>query len=105
MFGFLRRRLPEFDTPAKPSKGVGVWTLDDVLHPKSGVQETVTPTGQPGVYLHTFAKVLTEAEREAGEAQALAAWERSLAPDMRLPTAHRPPSIFDRPPDPDRYPG
>jgi len=99
----FRRREPE---PAEPVRGVGVWTAADLFglsEPKS--DHVVTPTGQPGVYVHTFKSAQpTDAERERAEWAALAESNRALSPGMRAPTTQPRQSPFSRTPDPDSFP-
>lgn len=99
---WFRRRDPE---PVEPAKGVGVWTLDDVIHGKQPeVQETVTEIA-PGVHFHSLKYApLTEAQREAAETKAITELDRAMAPGPRFPVVTRRPSIFGTSPDPDQFP-
>jgi hypothetical protein len=102
MFGWLKRRDAPADT--EPAKGVGAWTWFDALEGKSEPEHVVTDLGG-GKYLHSWkAPTQTEAQRQAAEDSAVAAFNQSLSPVSRFPAAQRRPSVFDRPPNPDSFP-
>jgi len=104
MFGFLRRRDPEPE-PVK-AKGGPVWFLDELVAARPAVEHVVTPTGQPGVYVHSWrAAPQTEAQRQAAEDAAIAQYDAVLdLTRQRFRVATPRPSVFDTPPDPERFP-
>ena len=103
MFGFLKRHHPE--PPAEPAKGVGVWALDDVIYGKQPQAEYIVTDLGGGKRFHTWkAAEPTDAERERAEAAALAEFNQAMAPGMRQPSPVPRRSVFDRAPDPDRFP-